>query len=232
MEKTATELVRLVRQWAGLPNQTPYRDGFAVDNVDGNGPWSILLEINEAQRELADTGYIKCNFSFQIIAGQSIYSADPWLHQYTTATYNGIPLDHTTLGKLDTEEPNWRNLPPGIPKKFYFISDQIGLVPAPATRDADGQFSLRFLADSMVSELANPMDRPKRLPARFHELLAIGAALSISTNDTENEAAQRRIPRLGAKWTKGYEDLKKVVQQRDMDQSDQIAPLEYRAFYR
>jgi hypothetical protein len=121
-----------------------------------------------------------------------------------------------------------------VPREFYFVADQIGLYPKPAASDDNDEtlYSLVLRADSIVSDLALPDDKPKRLPARFHKLLAIGAAYNISFTDIENEAAYRRIGFLKAKWEKGKAELKEVTQQRDLEQFDQIPMSEYRGLYR
>ena len=171
MEKTAAELVALVRTWTGKALQTPWRDGFAADAVPGKGPYTILSMLNEAQRELAPTGYIKCPFSYQVTAGRLEYSADPWMGQWLSANYQGKPLKHVSVGWLDRTSPGWRTQASGVPTYIYKYSDQIGLFPAPNVTDGVGQYSLVITADALVSELANPSDVPVRLPARLHEAL-------------------------------------------------------------
>ncbi len=233
MEKTAEQLVALVRGWTNNYNQTPNRDGFPEDlatNPDVSN--TILQWINEAQNELLENGYIICNFSYQIVAGQTEYGADAWMGAVTDVLYKGVPLTKTTIGKLDRQNPSWRN-DRGTPTEWYMVADQIGLHPTPIVGDVgDPPYSLVMRADGDVAELVNRTDKPKRLPARFHRLLAVGAALFLSVQDTENETTQSRIGFLKQRWDKGKAQLKEITQQREADQSDQIEPLEYRQAYR
>lgn len=233
MEKTAKQLVQLTRSWTKNFNQIPIRDGFDTDGTAYPDVYdTYLLWLNEAQNELLKTGYAICNFSYQMNAGQGEYGADAWMHEVTTALYNGVPITRTTIGKLDRQNPTWRK-DRGTPQQWYMVADQIGLWPIPNLSDpSDGPYSLVIRADSEVAELALETDKPKRLPSRFHRLLAVGAALFISVQDTENENIAARIGYLKKLWAEGFAELQELTQQREVDQSDQIEPLEYRQFYR
>ena len=233
MEKTAEQLVALTRGWIKNFNQTPIRDGFPEDLATNPEVTDTILQwLNEAQNELLNEGYIICDFQYQAFANQGEYGADAWMHEITDVLYGGVPIKKTTIGELDRQNPTWRK-DRGTPTEWYMVSDQIGLHPIPNVTDPDaGPFSLVIRADSDVAELVDRTQKPKRLPSHFHRLLAVGAALYITVQDTENETAAARIGFLSKRWKDGKDKLREVTQQRDVDQSDQIEPFEYRQIYR
>jgi hypothetical protein len=237
MELTIQEIIKRARHFSGNTNQVPVRDGFDDDPAAYlSVPLTYIEFVNDTLDELLATGYLKCDFSFQITAGQREYGSDPWLHQYVAVWYNGRPLKRTTIGKLDRDNPGWR-LPTaarGTPTEFYWYSDQIGLNPVPDTTDGPGVYSLVVRADSDLTKFdGTDRDRkPKRLPSRFHRLLSVGAAIRALVNDPDNEAHWRKMGWLNSQFKEGKAQLLDVVQQRDLDQEDQIEPLDYRDGYR
>jgi len=251
-QKTAEELVRMARQYAGILDTGTFRDGFPDDTDAFTGTFRVLDFVNEAKRQLLKTGYAKCRLTLPTEGFRYEYTLDPYIHEVLSATWRGKPLKPVTPGFLDERYPHWRfygSDPEAFyggsyellysfatgPRYYYTFSDQIGLWPPPQVDDiipedptVVGEESLELLADVWVPDMVERSDVPGRLPSRLMPALAIFAAMLMCNADMENEASARRLTFLSGLWQADFADLQQIVQSRDLNRESNIQLYSYR----
>lgn len=229
-ERSASYLVSLLRNLIGhRSGQTPYRDGFASDIAFNKQSVNLLMAINDRQRQLSETGYFKCYFTFTTTAAETddrhdIYPLDTRIHRVrsvtlTTTSGKVVPLEETSVPELDLLSPQHRNRSSAQPTEYWLDGDMIGFNFAPAA-----EYTITILAETVAPDLVLESDVPQKLPVRFHEMLAYGAAVDILTPKTPSGEVVGMQQIAQSRWDGMYEDLKKVARSKPLTRVSQLQP--------
>lgn len=235
---TAIELCDMVRdelQLLGPASFAVLRNGFPDDPPDDDGvPYTstpILRYLNEAIRQaLLLTGYAKCDEVVTLQPGINTYLLSQGSGKQVDCKINGTALKRTTLGRLDMLSPGWNNPATqvqGIPTQYYTIGDQICFNPSP-----DQQYQAIILTDTLTSSLVLQTDIPSRMPSMYMHMLVCHAAKRLNSMiDLENPLSPNRVKELETEWDYSIEELKKVVNNRGDDYTEQITVWDYRRHF-
>lgn len=231
--KNAQQLVQLAMDLVHHFDNTVFRTGFSTD-TDTTGT-AILDFLNMAQEDLLPTGYCKCYYALNLVAGQAEYGLSPDMGEIIHARLvdQAAPLLPVTVLGEDVRNPGWQNVLPeahgiswGTPTAYYSTGDVVGFVPTP-----DDVYTCNFWADSVPPSLQLIADVPARLPSRYHSTLAIKAAIYMCNADAENPAAKERLPLLTAEFNIKYQELEALVRSRIEAVSDHMEVEDYRGRY-
>lgn len=228
-ERSAAYLVSLTRDIMGeRGSHSIYRDGFDTD-TDYDESISILVALNTRQREASETGYYKCFFSFNMTALNGSERND----RYAKDTRSGrirelvitdesgdyYPLKETSIGDLNTNHTRYRNQVSGRPTEYYVDGDIIGFNKAP-----DYAYTVTYLAETVAPDMVNPTDTPHKLPVRFHEMLAYGAAIDLLSHKLHKEGVIHIVNSARAKWDMWYTDLQRVSRTAVINSKQAVTP--------
>lgn len=228
-DRTAAYLVELVRDLIGAKTgQTPFRDGFAAD-AHNRASKSILLMINTVQKKLSETGYFKCYFEFTLEestddARNDQIALDSRIHRIRRVTLTDSAGRVSPLGDMATNEMDrggiqYENYSASRPTHYWWDGNDIGFNFPPSA-----DYTIRIYAETHAPDLVNETDIPQRLPCRFHEMLAYGAAMLLILPDLGKEENMNIYRVMESEWKTLYEDLKKVARSRPYGAASTFLP--------
>lgn len=214
-DRTAAYLVDLVREILGTRGgQEPFRDGFTADESYAKNSKSILAMLNTVQREISESGYYKCYFDITFSAGTTEdrndqISLDRRIHRIRSVTLRDAlgkftPLTPTSEAETDRDSPQQRNFSTGKPTQYSFDGDLFTL-----NRSPNATYTVTILAETVAPDLELETDVPLKLPARFHEMLAYGAAMMLLYPQLSEEKYANMYRAIEMKFNTMYNDLKK-----------------------
>lgn len=163
---TAADLIALARDEAQVWDTGDVFDGYPADaGLFPNGT-NILRLLNQGLCEYLETGFNKCYFTLPIVAGTREYLShrgmgrvdSAWLVDDVTGVQHF--MEQTTVAELDKIfYQTWRNRTGERPLGWYSIGTRaIGLDVEPTKA-----WTLKFLADSQVADMALATDIPAQI---------------------------------------------------------------------
>lgn len=227
--RNAQYLCDRIRFYTGVNDRKLLRDGF--DDDRGESPNSILPSINEAIRQMINTGVFKCHFSLPVAADVQEYQLDAAIGAIELVTFNSKEIKMTDQPTLFRTRPGWNTQTASTPTEYYNdVSDIIGLFPIPSL-----SYTLDILAEATADDLVLPDDTISRLPIQFHEDAAIGGAIDILTS-MGDPVSMEKIAILLPRWddpqnpfSRGaLQRIQSFAQKRQIGQVAQFTPREYR----
>lgn len=220
-ERTAAQLVAMVRDLIGRKDEGQYYDGYASQSASDAGLISILRAVNMAKRRIEFLGYARDTVTQAVTAASTGLTSN---HEYTldakvirvtavvlVATSGGAvtPLREMNPDVIEHVRAQIPYQASGTPKEFYNFGNIVGLNPKPSAAH-----TATCYCHVTTDDLDETTDTPTKLPSVHHDALAYGAALILSAFDVENEAAQRRLPILERFYNEAVADLLANVRNR------------------
>ena len=234
--RTAAQLVRQTREHAQEISGGTYRDGFADDtNIPGVGTGSIgttgavalsadsffrlisvLSFVNQAMTLFSQSGAIVLDFTpITVVSGTDEYQIPQGAGDINRAllTMAGVTTDLAIISVDDLRRrvAGYVAYPPGRPTVGYPQGQNFSVWPVP---NAGGTLTLR--AEGLEPDLVARTDAPLYLPSRYHDALAMCAAMMLCASDAENEAKASRVSELSTMWQQQAADLVRLIDARSV----------------
>lgn len=223
--RTAAQLVRMVREHTQEMSKGTYRDGFTTDTgTDGvaapsTSAISLLSFLNQALGVMASAGFVTQNFVLTLLNGQYEYALPPACGKiiYVQCVNNTWACDLSSVTYDDVRRrggPDWRRRAAGTPKLFFTLGQFINVFPAPVV--AAGTNTLTIRAHDVPPDLVASTDTPSTLPIRWHNALALLAALLLVNSDADNPAQTTRREALLSLWDLQDKELQDLIDARSV----------------
>lgn len=212
--RTASQLVRIVRELVQTTDPGTYRDGFTTDVDTAPTLISILSFVNRALRTFALVGYEQSTSSITTVSGQWSYPLPSGgAGRIVEVTFGSDPilrpLAETTLQDLAQQDLMWRNTQ-GSPAVYVTLGPDIWVYPVPLWAR-----TLAIRHHTAPEDLANPNDVPTLLPY-YHDGVAMLAACFMLASDFENPSNAGRIAFILGQYEIQFADVEKLVRARSL----------------
>jgi hypothetical protein len=211
--RTATQLVRQVRESMQEMGSGSFRDGFSSDADTSTELIGLLTFVNRAISIFSRSGIVQDDYSFATSPSGYAVNMPMGAGRIVEVSiigsgYRRKPLVERTLPQVNGQNRNWRS-DYGEPNAYMSQGPQLWLVPVPGVA-----MSGFIRAHTQEAALVNTADTMTRIPYHYHEAVADLAAILACASDGANPARTARAEFLVSLFEMTYPDLNEIVRAR------------------